>query len=386
MALTTDTTRRTDRRPERWTVPGVGGAIAEVARFVGVDGVPEVHVTVRPGRAGSLDEQLGDVVAAYRTALASAGLNTSSAVFRRFSCSDLPNQAATLAACPLASRGGDCAVSWVGQAPLPPAKVALWAWHVDRAPGGELTHLWSANRTAPGADTAEQTRGLLLDLEAGLAAHGCSLRDHLVRTWFFVADIDRSYGGLVTARREFFADRGLLPGTHFIASTGIEGRPADAEARIALDTYAIAGLRREQVRYLQALDHLSPTHRYGVTFERGTAIDYRDRRQIFISGTASIDRDGQIAWPGDAARQLERTIENIEALLASAEAGLDDLLAATVYLRDPADGERLGAAARQRLAGVPLVTVHAPVCRPGWLVEIECLAMTAIDRPDLPPF
>ena len=30
----------------------------------------------------------------------------------------------------------------------------------------------------------------------------------------------------------------------------------------------------------------------------------------------------------------------------------------------------------EKLKGIPYVILHAPVCRPGWLVEMECMALT----------
>ena len=41
--------------------------------------------------------------------------------------------------------------------------------------------------------------------------------------------------------------------------------------------------------YLKALDHLNPTHEYGVAFERGTRVSLPGKYQYFISGTASIN-------------------------------------------------------------------------------------------------
>ena len=127
---------------------------------------------------------------------------------------------------------------------------------------------------------------------------------------------------MVDARAEFFADHGLTPDTHFIASTGIEGSTARPDAKVSMDAYAIAGVRPEQLSYLAAPDHLSPTHTYGVTFERATSVAYRDRNHIILSGTASIDPEGNILHPGDMPRQLDRTLENMEALLAKAGATL----------------------------------------------------------------
>ena len=97
----------------------------------------------------------------------------------------------------------------------------------------------------------------------------------------------------------------------------------------------------EQVQYLKALDHLSPTYIYGVTFERGTSVAYRDRKHIIISGTASIDSKGEILHPGDVSLQLDRTIENIDVLLDQAGASLDDMCMSIAYVRDRSDLETI---------------------------------------------
>ena len=80
--------------------------------------------------------------------------------------------------------------------------------------------------------------------------------------------------------------------------------------------------------FLSALDHLSATDLYGVTFERATAVTYQDRKHIIISGTASIDSRGEIVAPGDIFKQLDRALENIDALLSSGKAQRTDLLQA----------------------------------------------------------
>lgn len=402
MALLTEAVRDQTAGVERWSRVDDSPAAATIARFTGASGAAEVHVAIRPKSGGPIEAQLAAVHAAYRQILADAGLTPDSAVFRRYFCSDLANQVAALEAQPLSARshGRACAISWVGQAPPPPYKVALWAWHVvdpQNSPErrghrrqlslrrGSLTHHWSTGLTAPDAPTSEaQTRAVLERYERDLAPAGWTVPDHLVRTWFFVQHIDRNYEGLVTARREFFARHGLLPETHYVASTGIEGGSPDAAALVTLDAYAIGGLRPEQVTYLQALDHLSPTHLYGVTFERGTAIDYRDRRQVIISGTASIDSSGRIAHPGDVQRQLGRTLENVEALLRNAGAGLRDVLAMIVYVRDPADHATAWQQLIEHCGQMPTVLVTAPVCRPGWLIEVECLAAIGAHHPELP--
>lgn len=366
-------------------------ASAEVARFRGTSGVMECHVTVR--LAGNAANPLECLDQAYQKALVSAGIDASSAVFRRVFCSDVVNQAGSL------DHFADSGASIIGQAPMPAAKFALWAWHICDASKittdgtttschrGDLTHHWTAGLIDSAENSSHgQTRSVIEDYEAWLQTHGMNTADNVVRTWWFVQNIDADYHGLVEARRDFFHTHGLTPETHYIASTGIEGTHRNVAAKVSLDSYAIAGLRTEQVEYLCAPDHLCPTHDYGVTFERATAVSYSDRRHVFISGTASIDHTGTILHEGDVIRQLGRTLENIEALLAKADANLGDLASILVYLRDPADGAAVEGILREKLGSIPYVMVEAPVCRPGWLIEIEGIAIVSAIMPELPSF
>ena len=175
------------------------------------------------------------------------------------------------------------------------------------------------------------------------------------------------------ARNEVFLHQGLTRDTHFIASTGIAGRNADPSLCVQLDTYAVTGLVPEQVHHLYASTHLNRTYEYGVSFERGTYVDYGDRRQVFISGTASIDNRGQIVHAGDIRQQTERMWENVEALLKEAGMNYDDIGQMIVYLRDPGDYQTVERLFNARFPNMPRVTVLAPVCRPGWLIEMECM-------------
>ena len=300
-------------------------ATVNVSRFQGRNGVTEVHLVVRPTESAGIDVQLDWLYRAYRKALDSLGIPRRTVIWRRLFCSDLSNQVAALEARPFSCpRNSEepCAISWVCQPPVAPARVELWAYHISDATGeldkvldgttltvrrGELRHHWTTGLACSTVETPhDQTRMILVKYEAFLRERGMSLADHTMRTWFFVQNIDANYKGFVAARREFFAQKGLTPETHFIASTGIEGAGRDLAARVVMDAYAIEGVRREQIRYLAAPEHLSPTHVYGVTFERGTAIAYRDRQHVIVSGTASIDHQGKTLHPGDVQRQLER--------------------------------------------------------------------------------
>ncbi len=387
-------------------------ASAKVSRFRGQSGVEEYHIIVRPTEYGNITTQLEWVNQAYQNLLDSAGLSKETAIFRRFFCSDLLNQSAVLKSHPLSGSGKSnetCAVSWISQPPIPPVKVALWAYHLHDpndtsrmkrsgfpdAPDAKsyilkrekLSHHWTTGMTClDGTTHYDQTRGIFEKYNAMLKKQNMSLAENVIRTWFFVQNIDANYNGLVVARREFFAKHGLTPDTHFIASTGIEGSYVDVRAKVTMDAYAISGVQPEQIQYLAAPEHLSPTHVYGVTFERGTSVEYADRKQIYISGTASIDHKGKILYPGDVQKQLDRTLENVEALLKKAGAVLEDMGVLIVYLRDPSDFDKVGHLLRERVGDMPMEIIVAPVCRPGWLIEIEGQATIPASNSNLPAF
>lgn len=386
---------------------GGAGAGVQASRFRARGGAEELHLSVVGPAGATFERGLAAVEAAYREALGRLDLPPSSAVFRRVFVSDAANQAAAVRGSSLGAAGegaGPVAVSVVEQPPLPERKLALWAYHVhdpaglrkDAVPGGValrrggLGHLWVTDLGHAGtngdANPLAQTRRIFATYEDLLAAQGADLARHAIRTWLFVQNVDVNYAGMVKGRIEVFDRSGLTADTHYIASTGIEGRHADPARLVNLDAYAIPGVGAGQVRYLQAPDHLGPTHLYGVTFERGVAVDHGDRRHVLVSGTASIEPGGRTLHPGDVGRQVERTFANVEALLADAGAGPADLAHLIVYLRDPADRGVVEAFVRARYPRVPWILVRAPVCRPDWLVEAECVAIRGVRNPGLAAF
>ena len=380
-------------------------AEVRVSHFTGTNGADEYHLTILPTRCATIEKQLDVIAAAYQSILQFAGLSEDTAVFRRFFCNDLINQQSALQNHAISSQPPQdacCSVSWTEQSPTSPGKVAMWAYHIKAPAGslnksglgehfairrGALTHHWTTGLTAPDANNVyDQTHAILQRYLSKLQDNHMTLADHVIRTWFFLRNIDQDYGDMVAARRDLFNRHGLTPQTHFIASTGIGGSGADIASRVMMDAYAISGLQPKQVRFLQAPNHLGPTHEYGVTFERGTAVNYQDRRHVYISGTASIDPTGQIVHEGDVNRQMDRTLENIEALLADAGARFGDVGVMIAYLRNPADISTVKNRLQERFGLLPIIVVHAPVCRPGWLIEIEAQAMIPSANPDFPAF
>lgn len=362
-------------------------AEARIFCFDGGKEVEEFHVVVSIcNPLLTYQQQLETLLAAY-SQLQQQELNGADDIFKRYFLSDASNQSDALMNYELESP--DCAVSIVQQAPLNGTKIALWAYlatNMQRralsgglyeARHGQYRHFWMAGANNTAKDSERQTRIILNDYVMQLANEGCSLADNCVRTWFFVNDVDLNYAGVVKARNEVFVTQNLTDKTHFIASTGIGGRQAHAQVLSQMDAYAIDGIDKAQIHYLYAPTHLNRTSDYGVSFERGTYIDYGDRRHVFISGTASINNKGEIMHHGNVVAQCHRMWENVGTLLAEAGCTYDDAAQMIVYLRDPADYQVVRKLFEERFPDRPWVIVNAKVCRPGWLIEMETMAVKA---------
>ncbi len=356
---------------------------------------------------GDWDTQLEAIEMRYSQALWATKLTPQSAVFRRIFVSDVLNQTPLLKQSSLVeeSRDNPVAVSLVQQQPLPGAKIAMLAYHVISATpavkrrlsphpvlraGGAQSHLWStglcAGATAPGVSAAQQTRDVFDDLVDTLADQRSNLRDHCLRTWIYLKDVDVFYHDMVTARSALFVEQDLTEDTHYIASTGIEGACGHQYDVVAMDAYSVVGLVPDQVSYLNDFSKLCPANDYKVTFERATRVDYADRAHYYISGTASIDNAGQVVHLHDVIAQLARALENVAALLHAGAAGLNDLMYLLVYLRDPVDHTAVRYYLDEHLPDLPILIVQGAVCRPEWLIEIEGVAVAPKAQAAMPVF
>lgn len=146
------------------------------------------------------------------------------------------------------------------------------------------------------------------------------------------------------------------------------------------------GQDKEQLKHIKGSSHLNPTHEYGVTFERGTAIHYGDREHVIISGTASINNKGEVMYPGDIEKQTLRMWENVETLLNEASCTFDDVMQIIVYLRDISDYQIVKALFDRKFPQTPWIITLAPVCRPQWLIEMECVAVKCENNPQFKNF
>lgn len=104
-----------------------------------------------------------------------------------------------------------------------------------------------------------------------------------------------------------------------------------------------------------------------------------ERRTLYLAGQVSLDDDGQLVHEGDLAGQVNKSIDNIEAVLRAADMTLADVVRLTIFTTD-VDGmlANFGALGRFRDAGASYTSSLIGVARlafPELLVELEATAV-----------
>lgn len=383
--------------------------LARASAFSVAEGCDESFVSVATPEGLGFSAALADLTIRYSSALDRIGLSDTTAVFCRIFLSDILNQESALLASVLYGRlRASCALSIIEQKPVGRGPLSLLAYHIrdpKKAPtkqhlpssdgwrndmivkGRNYSLLLSANHTSDDVSGAyTQTKDIFASLDSLVERNGMSLLANGIRTWVYVRDVDNYYKDMVRARREFLAEHGLTEKTRYLASTGILGVTYSPEKILSVDALSVGGLAAGQIVRMEALSHLPPTIRYGVTFERGLRVRFGDRSHLYVSGTASIDNEGNVPHVGNAELQTRRAVENVRALLEAQSATLDDLAYVIAYVRNAHDRRQVGKVLDEDLGGrIPLVFTEAAVCRPTWLMELEGVAIIP-EKSEFPPF
>lgn len=374
-------------------------SIFEPERPSGEPGVREAFLFLDPDLDADFPSALKDLAARLPKAMAKIGVGPDHLVRSRIYLSDVANQKDMLLSSELWSLLSVGAISVVEQPPLDGRRIRLLFYFLDR--GGkalpkkvsrENLKSWTSQCHVQGAghdllfvgnllgtpslDSYRQTDEIFTEYQKRLTAHGHSLLGNAIRSWIYVRDIDNHYQGMVDARREYFDREGLTADTRYLASTGIEGRTKEVNNLVTMDALSFGKLDPGQIVRMEALHALCPTHVYKVTFERGLKVVFGDRDHMYLSGTASIDSQGDVVHIGDAVLQTRRTLENIKALLTPHGFDFDDLAYLLIYLRDTASMKEVLTVVKNTVgADLPLLVVKGTVCRPTWLVEMEAIGV-----------
>lgn len=377
--------------------------VVSYSSFKSSTGNNEYFLVVKSEPGIPLNKALDKLFKAYKLALKKLNLSINTQVFCRFYLSDITNQKEELVSAKIYDLCKNGAYSIIQQCPLNGGGITLLAYHISndhgfkkelikfddenwrngvRVMGKNYDLYYTANFSGFGSlDSFEQTNEIFSAYNSFLNDNDMVLLKNAIRTWIYVRDIDNHYQGMVESRKDYFLEQGLTIKTRFIASTGIEAKLKELNSLVSMDTFSMTNIKTEQIVRMEALENLNPTSDYGVTFERGTKVLMGDRAHLFISGTASIDKQGQVLYPGDVKKQTEQTLENISALLKPHGATLKDMVYFIVYLRNITEFTKVIDVLKEKGFGsIPTVMVEGAVCRPTWLVEIEGIGIIPADN------
>ena len=247
-----------------------------------------------------------------------------------------------------------------------------WRWEDDDAVYALLGGVLPSDRRA---GRGEQAASTFCNLETALQEGGLAFSD-VVRTWLYLDKILDWYDEFNRVRDAFFRSRnvygGLVP-----ASTGI-GSANVWQTAIATGAIAIRAKRPDAVCCRALPSPLQcPALEYGSSFSRAVEVETKVGRAVFISGTASIEPGGKTAWVGDPVRQLDLTMDVVEAILDSRGMTFQDTTRGILYLKEAAYLPLWQAwLAKRGLKNLPIGIAEADVCRDDLLVELELDACT----------
>ena len=241
-----------------------------------------------------------------------------------------------------------------------------------RAPGCTLLTLSSISAPQAGNNT-EQARIMMEMGESVLKQFGVDFLA-VPRTWMWLKDILSWYDEFNKVRNDFFTERGLIgTGTRqsMPASTGIGLGPAGA-GHCAMDLVAVLD-PADCTQYLQVTGKQHCALEYGSAFSRASKSIAPAGQVVYVSGTASINADGATTHVGDAAGQVNATIENVRAVLSEMQCSEKDLVHVIAYCKTT-EVERVFDSLKDNLDW-PWLTVICDICRPDLLFEIEATAL-----------
>jgi len=204
---------------------------------------------------------------------------------------------------------------------------------------------------------------------------------NVARTWIYLDDILDWYDVFNKARNAKFTEFGILGNgaakaieeeqIFLPASTGILGaNPQSAFG--TMDVFVILPSSTSvTMKHVSGLKQKSP-FRYGSAFSRAMTMKEPNVSHILLSGTASIDESGKTVYLNDSYKQIEKTFQVVQALIANENATFADITEATVFFKSARDYQHYEKIIKTMdIADLPMVLVEADVCRDDLLFEID---------------
>lgn len=113
-------------------------------------------------------------------------------------------------------------------------------------------------------------------------------------------------------------------------------------------------------------------------YSHGYTVEIGDTKLIFTTGQIALDKDGNVLYPDDPAKQTEFIYQSLQTILKEAGATLDDVVKTTVFLTDMNDFPKISPIRNKYFKQAEPVSTLVEVSKlvkPGCRVEIEVIAV-----------
>lgn len=197
------------------------------------------------------------------------------------------------------------------------------------------------------------------------------------RIWIFLKDIDDNYIEFSEARNKVFLKNGFTHNDRFFVSTCVGSESLNLKHNLYVELLIDDSLKPEQITFIDLPEFMPHTRKYNVYFERGSVIEYDDRYEYYISGTASIDKNGEVLHLGNIINQTHRILLIMMNMLKRYDSNLKEINTMTWYFRNKNDIPEIKRLMKMKgrdlfNENIQLRFIEGKICRPEWLLESDC--------------
>lgn len=205
---------------------------------------------------------------------------------------------------------------------------------------------------------------------------------NIIRTWFYMNNINKKYSDFNIARRVFF-DRGNISysdNSNMLPSSTCIGAPIQKGEDINMNAYCIK-YKSKDVSIKRVYNNMQneangTTYQFKPTFARGTAITTEDYVEVQISGTASINIHGESMHNNEAYLQIVLTLNNVFSILQQYDMNFNNFVQSTCYFNSKEYYlDFVRALDNLKIENFSFTYVIGEVCREELLFEIDGIAL-----------
>lgn len=219
----------------------------------------------------------------------------------------------------------------------------------------------------------DETSRIFSIITETLSSAGMSFTN-IVRYWWYIDHILSWYSDFNRVRTDIFRSHQIFEGV-LPVSTGISAGNHFGSGLFA-NVFALS-IKNQAVRVRTVPSPLQcPAPDYKSSFSRALEISTPGFNQLLISGTASINVDGESIHNSDVRSQINQTMKVIKSILTTRQMDWDNITRAIAYFKNPKDIIHLNAFfSDNNIPDFPLLVVTAGICREELLFEMEADAI-----------